>query len=88
MGFTTTALILGGLGGFGIAEVASGMNKSADNKPNAPAAPDPTKAQADATSTVNNQRQILLAAGGQTDYTGGLGVLTGSDVSKSSLVGS
>lgn len=86
MGFTTAALVLGGLGGFGIAEAVQGMSKS----PSAPAQaalPDSGTATDKANSKTSNTRQLLLASGGQTDYTGGLGVLTGSDVSKSTLVG-
>lgn len=86
MGFTVGALVLGGLGGFGIAEAVSGVSKSPSG-PDKAALPDTGAAEKSAAATVANQRQTLLAAGGQTDYTGGLGVLTGADVSKSTLLG-
>lgn len=78
--------LLAGLAGAGIAEMIQGFSNSPD-KPASADLPDPNKAKADAGNTVANQRQILLASGGQTDYTGGLGILTGSDVSKTSLLG-
>ena len=86
MAFTTTALVIGGLAGFGIEEVVQGMSKS-PSQPAQAALPNSTIAQTNANTTVANQRATLLAAGGQTDVTGGLGVLTGSDVSKTTLVG-
>lgn len=86
MAFTAIDLVIGGLVGFGASEVISGMTKTPSG-PDKAALPDPTKASASASNTVANQRATLLAAGGQTDFTGGLGVLTGSDVSKTSLVG-
>lgn len=86
MAFTTTALLVGGLAAGGIGEVIQGISKS-PKQPDQPALPNQTTADNTAASTVANQRQTLLAAGGQTDYTDGLGVLTGSDVSKSTLVG-
>lgn len=72
--------------GVGIAEMIQGFGNAPD-KPDAPPSPDANKAKIDASNTVANQRQILLASGGQTDFTGGLGVLTGADVSKTTLVG-
>jgi hypothetical protein len=60
------------------------------SKVSAPASatlPSASTANTTAAATVANQRAALLYAGGQTDYTGGLGVLTGSDVSKTSLIG-
>jgi hypothetical protein len=64
---------------------------AASNKPKAPgaaAAPDPNAAAAAAQAAQTDARKTFLASGGQTDFTGGLGILTGSDVSKSTLVGS
>lgn len=86
MGFTAAVLALAGLAGAGVAETISGMSK-APSQPTQPTLPNSQTADNNSQATVANQRQILLAAGGQTDYTGGLGVLTGSDVSKSTLVG-
>lgn len=70
----------------GIAEIAHGFS-STPKEPDKAALPDQKTADASATNTVANQRQILLASGGQTDYTGGLGTLLGSDVAKSTLIG-
>lgn len=83
----TSALefLLGGpLGGPLLNQIGNAFDSK---KPASADLPDPNKAKTDAASTVANQRQILLASGGQTDYTGGLGILTGSDVSKTSLLG-
>lgn len=86
MAFTTTALVVGAVAGLGITEIAQGMTK-APKAPDQPALPDQSKADASAANTVANQRQVLLSAGGQTDYTGGTGILTGSDVTKTTLLG-
>lgn len=51
------------------------------------ALPNQADASAKAAATIADQRAALLASGGQTDYTGGLGILTGSDISKNSLTG-
>lgn len=72
--------------GLGAGELISGLQDSPDN-PSQGTLPDPNKAKADAQATQANQRKILLTSGGQTDYTGGTGVLTGSDVSKTTLLG-
>lgn len=80
-------LLIAGAVGFGAEELISGLSKSSSTKPQQVALPDPNAASKDASTSVNNQRALLLAAGGQTDYTSGLGVLTGSDVSKTTLVG-
>lgn len=87
MAFTAIDLIIGAAVGFGVSEIAQGASK-APKSPDQPTLPNTETAQKDAATTTNNQRHTLLAAGGQTDYTGGLGVLTGSDVSKSTLIGS
>jgi hypothetical protein len=56
--------------------------------PSSPAAPSTSTAAEAAKSAQLENRKTFLAAGGQTDFTGGLGILTGSDVGKSTLVGS
>lgn len=86
MALTVGALIVGAGVGFGADELIQGFNK-APSSPDQAALPNTVTAEKNAQATVANQRQILLAAGGQTDYTGGFGVLTGTDVSKSTLVG-
>lgn len=53
----------------------------------APSLPNESTASTTASTTVASNRATLLASGGQTDETGGLGILTGSDVSTTSLIG-
>jgi len=53
----------------------------------APTTPSQSTANTTAASTVSDQRATLLASGGQTDMTGGLGILTGSEIQSSSLIG-
>lgn len=75
-----------GAGLFGASELVKGLGDT----PKAPKAADlPNKddANKDAAATIADQRKALLLSGGQTDYTGGLGALTGSDVSKTTLIG-
>ncbi len=79
-------LVGAGLAGAGIGEIVSGTSKS-PSAPEQAALPDKNKADKAGATTIGNQRQLLLAAGGQTDYTEGLGFLAGSDVAKQSLVG-
>lgn len=80
-------IALAGAGiGAGAAQLFSGSQDS-PNMPNPPALPDPNQASQDAAKKITNQREILLRSGGQTDYTGGTGVLTGTDVSKTTLLG-
>ncbi len=65
-----------------------GVNKKNDaNKPAAITLPDPSSAKDEAAATLKRQRQILLATGGQTDYTGGSGMLIGTDIGKTTLLG-
>lgn len=80
-----TILAIAGAGA-GVGSIISGMG-STPKAPDQAALPDPNKAAVDAQATQANQRRILLTSGGQTDYTGGTGVLTGSDVSKTTLLG-
>lgn len=81
-------IIIGALLGAGIGEGVSALTSQPKNPSvTAPAAPSATAATAAANTTVNTDRAALLNSGGITDYTGGLGVLTGSDVTKSSLIG-
>lgn len=51
-------------------------------------APSQATANQSAAALVADQRAALLTSGGVTDLTGGLGVLTGSDVNKTTLTGS
>ena len=53
----------------------------------APTTPSQSTANTTAAATVADQRATLLASGGVTDNTGGLGILTGADVKSSSLIG-
>ena len=81
-------LIVGAVLGAALTEGVMAMTSSPKSpSQTAPATPDQSKANTNAASTVADQRAAMLASGGQTDYTGGLGVLTGSDVSKSGLIG-
>lgn len=81
------AAIAAGAAGFSISELVSGLSEGSKASLEQPALPDASKASAAAATTVADQRAALLQAGGVTDYTGGLGVLTGSDVSKTTLIG-
>lgn len=88
MGFSTLAIVGSVLGGIGIGEIVNTLG----DKPKAPGIdagllPDPEKAKQTAATDQANQRRSLLAAGGRTDVTGGTGVLTGADVSKTTLLG-
>lgn len=85
MGFLATVVLTGALVGAGTYELMNGMNDAPElpaSQPN----PDPTKAKEQGQATVNNQRRALLAAGGQTDYTGGTGSLNNSDVARTTLL--
>ena len=88
MAFTIAVLGGAALVGGGIAEGINALtNKPKSLSDTALALPDQNKANKDAAAQVADQRAVLLNAGGVTDYTGGLGVLTGSDVTKTSLIG-
>jgi|GEM_PF-5157362 hypothetical protein len=80
--------LIGALIGFGASEVMGGMGNKKAKGPSQATLPSQANANTDASATVADQRAAMLYAGGQTDMTGGLGVLTGSDTSKSTLVGS
>lgn len=79
-------VLIGGLAGAGIAEGISSISKS-PKIPDAPATPSQGAANQTGASTVADQRAAMLYAGGTTDMTGGLGVLTGENLSHSSLIG-
>lgn len=64
-----------------------GKHGGVPSAPLPPPSPSATNATNAANATVADQRAALLYAGGQTDYTGGLGILTGSDISSKSLIG-
>lgn len=78
------SILVGGAVGAG-AEALT--NKPKNPSATAPNTPDQSSANVNAAATVSSARAELLRTGGQTDETGGLGILTGSDVSTSSLVG-
>lgn len=75
----------------GVVEAGVGLAQSkkggAAAPPPLPTAPDPNAAQNNADAAQTRQRQILLATGGQTDYTSGTGTLLGSDIGKATLLG-
>lgn len=87
MAFTTTAVVAAVAVGFGASELIQGMNDTPDSPPAPGTLPDANKAQVNAKNQLMDQRKTLLASGGQTDYTAGTGVLTGTDVSKTTLLG-
>lgn len=77
-------------GGFAIEAVTGGLggNKNSSSAlPALPSPPDPNAAAGTADAAQTRQRQILLATGGQTDFTGGTGTLLGTDVQKQTLLG-
>lgn len=88
MAFTLIDAIIFGAAGFGISQLSSGMSKSASNPTPAQATlPNQQTQTTAAATTVADQRAALLSSGGITDYTGGMGVLTGTDTSKTTLIG-
>lgn len=79
---------LAGLAGAGIAEGISALTShSKSPSSTSPTLPDQGTANKTAAATVADQRAAMLYSGGQTDMTGGLGVLTGEDISKTGLIG-
>ena len=81
-------VLIGALLGGGLAEGVSALTSSPKSpSQTAPTTPSQSTANTTAAATVADQRATLLASGGQTDLTGGLGVLVGSDVKSSSLIG-
>lgn len=80
-----TILAIAGAG-FGAAELfnsTSNQPKTPDNQP----LPNQKVAQQTAQDQTNAQRKLLLASGGQTDYTGGSAVIGSGDVNKTVLLG-
>ena len=85
---TVLPLLLAGLVGGGIAEGIGALTSSPKSpSQTAPTTPSQSTANTTAAATVADQRATLLASGGVTDNTGGLGILTGADVKSSSLIG-
>jgi hypothetical protein len=82
-------VIVGAIIGAGLAESVNAMTSSKAKSPSSTAPTTPTTADAStaASNTVASNRQAALLSGGNTDLTGGMGVLTGSDVSKTGLIG-
>jgi len=78
-------VIVGAIIGAGLAEMTSSKAKSPSST--APTTPTTADASTAASNTVASNRQAALLSGGNTDLTGGMGVLTGSDVSKTGLIG-
>lgn len=75
-----------GFAGFGVAEMI-GASSDQPSMPGLPAPPDPNAAKNAAMDQSKAQRRLLLASGGQTDYTGGAGVLGTGDINKTTLLG-
>ena len=89
MAISIPSLLLGGLLAGGIAEGVNALTSSGKNKmPGLPAAPSIDSAGATALDAQTQQRQAALLAGGQTNITGGSGIVLGSDVNAVTLVGS
>jgi hypothetical protein len=81
-------IIIGALLGAGVGLGAESLlNKPKSPSDTAPDVPNTSNASAAASNTVTSNRAALLASGGQTDETGGLGILNGSDVATTSLIG-
>jgi hypothetical protein len=80
-------LIGGGIGGPLINDITKAFSPVKSPASTAPTAPSQAAANTSAAATVSDSRAAMLNAGGQTDMTGGLGILTGSDVKSSSLIG-
>ena len=83
-------VLIGALVGGALTEGISALTSSASTKSpsqTAPTTPSQSTANTTAAATVADQRATLLASGGVTDNTGGLGILTGSDIKSSSLIG-
>ena len=79
-------VIIGALIGGGLAEGVNALTHT-PKQPGLPSAPDMGVAQDTATNAQTQQRQASLAAGGQTNVTGGSGIILGSDVNSVTLVG-
>ena len=73
--------------GAGSAEIITALSNKPD-QPSLPTSPDMNSADKYAQDAQNNQRQIAIRAGGNTNITGGSGIILGSDISSVSLVGS
>jgi hypothetical protein len=88
MAISIPSLILGGvLAGGAVAGIEALTNQPKSPSQTAPTTPSQSTANTTAAATVADQRATLLASGGVTDNTGGLGILTGADVKSSSLIG-
>jgi hypothetical protein len=81
-------VLIGALVGGALTEGVSALTSSPKSpSQTAPTTPSQSTANTTAAATVADQRATLLASGGVTDNTGGLGILTGADVKSSSLIG-
>lgn len=89
MGFSIAVIGAAVLAGGGIAEGINALT-STPKSPSvtAPTAPTETAAANTATAAQTQARQQALMAGGQTNVTGGSGIILGSDVHSVTLVGS
>lgn len=82
-------IIIAAVAGAGIAEGINALETSGKNKqPALPAVPSLDSAATTAQGAQTTARQAALAGGGQTNITGGSGIILGSDVSSLTLVGS
>lgn len=74
---------------FAAAEITNAMSKSPklESGPAQVATPSVDVAKATADEAVTQQRRMLLASGGQTDFTGGSGSLLGGQVQSKTLLG-
>ena len=91
MAFATTAAIVGGLalgGGALAVEDFLQTSKTTSQGPVQPTLPTETAAASTATAAQTQARQSALSAGGNTNVTGGSGIIVGGDVSSVTLVGS
>lgn len=79
-------IIIAAVAGAGIAEGINALSSS-PKQPSMPAAPSLEDASANANKAQTQQRQAALVSGGQTNITGGSGIVLGSDVQSLTLVG-
>lgn len=82
-----SAVLTAGVGVASAAGAFGGNKNDSSGPPPIPTLPNQNKAEIDAKATQTRQRQILLASGGQTDYTGGTGSLLDTDTTKATLLG-
>ena len=84
-GFFTAVFL--GLAGFAIGEMFSSSSSSKNNSPAQAPLPSIQASSQTAQASQGQSRAAALAAGGLTDYTGGTGIVLGSDVKSACLIG-